>query len=183
MAFSMIEQAVIFATKAHEGQKRKTDDCPYIAHPVSVGYILLEVGCPITTVVAGILHDVVEDTNVTLEDIRTHFGEEVAFLVKGVTEPSKSLGWEERKRHTIEHVKEAVEGVRLIVLADKINNLSSILESKNKIGERVWTHFKGNKELQHWYYSSLLESVKMKGISDPYQSLLRRYEDLLELVF
>lgn len=84
-----VKKAVEFATKAHEGQFRKTGE-PYIIHPLAVKKILEEWGMDEDTIVAGILHDTVEDTEVALEDIRKEFGETVAFLVDGVTKVSKA---------------------------------------------------------------------------------------------
>ena len=84
------EQAAIdFATQAHEGQKRKSGE-PYIIHPLAVMNILREWGMDEDTVIAGVLHDTVEDTGVTLDEIKEKFGETVAFLVDGVTKLGKA---------------------------------------------------------------------------------------------
>ncbi|MBR5939338.1 HD domain-containing protein, partial [Candidatus Saccharibacteria bacterium] len=82
-----IASAVLLAKKAHEGQLRKTGE-PYIVHPLAVKKILEEWGMDEDTIIAGILHDTIEDTNLTLEEIKTEFGEAVAFLVDGVTKLS-----------------------------------------------------------------------------------------------
>ena len=84
-----IAKAVDFATKAHEGQKRKSGD-PYIVHPLAVMQILIDWGMDVDTIIAGVLHDTVEDTEVTLDDIKREFGESVAFLVDGVTKIGKA---------------------------------------------------------------------------------------------
>ena len=82
-----VQKAVEMAKKAHEGQLRKTGE-PYIVHPLAVKKILEEWGMDEDTVIAGILHDTVEDTSLTLEEIKQEFGEPVAFLVDGVTKLS-----------------------------------------------------------------------------------------------
>ena len=87
MLSARAKKALDFATKAHEGQKRRSGE-PYITHPKAVQKILEEWGMDEDTIVAGALHDVVEDTEFTLEDIRKNFGESVAFLVDGVTKLS-----------------------------------------------------------------------------------------------
>ena len=87
---SKIISAYEFAEKAHEGQKRTSGE-PYIVHPVSVAYILLELGMDTDTICAAMLHDVVEDTDATLEDIQKKFGQDVACLVDGVTSSQKLL--------------------------------------------------------------------------------------------
>lgn len=87
MESERIQKAIDFATKAHEGQFRKSGE-PFIIHPLAVQKILTEWGMDEDTIIAGILHDTVEDTPVTLEEIKTEFGESVAFLVDGVTKLS-----------------------------------------------------------------------------------------------
>lgn len=79
-----LEHAIDLASKAHAGQKRKSGE-PYIIHPLSVTSILVDWGMDIDTVIAGILHDTVEDTDTTLEQLESLFGKDVAFLVDGVT--------------------------------------------------------------------------------------------------
>ena len=83
-----LKVAYDFAEKAHEGQYRKSGE-PYIYHPVAVAEILLSLEMDVTTLVAALLHDVVEDTGVTLEEIKEKFGETVALLVDGVTKLKK----------------------------------------------------------------------------------------------
>ena len=98
----MIHEAIIFAALAHEGQKRKGTDVPYIVHPFEVAQILTKAGASESVICAGLLHDTVEDTEVTLEEIRQKFGGEVAGMVSVMTE-DKSLSWEERKQKAVEN--------------------------------------------------------------------------------
>ena len=97
----MIFKAIGFAVKAHSGQYRKGTKLPYIVHPLGVAKILIEYGCPEQLIVAGILHDAVEDTHVSLHEIKHLFGWDVADLVEAASEPDKSDTWENRKKHTI----------------------------------------------------------------------------------
>jgi (p)ppGpp synthase/HD superfamily hydrolase len=103
----MIFKAIEFSTKAHTGLYRKGTKIPYITHPLNVAQILIEYECPESVVTAGILHDTLEDTQATVDDIRDAFGYEVADLVNAVSEPNKSDTWENRKAHTIKHLKTA----------------------------------------------------------------------------
>ena len=119
-----IFDAIEFAARAHRGQCRKGTKIPYIVHPLAVAKILIDAGCPEDVVVAGILHDTVEDTPLSLDEIRHAFGTAVARIVEGASEPDKSKPWEERKAHTIESLKTASEAVLLVSCADKIENLA-----------------------------------------------------------
>ena len=154
-----IDLALEVAARAHRDQVRKGTDIPYIAHPCAVGFILARAGCAEDVVVAGILHDTVEDTDLTLDDIEKDFGSAVADIVKGCSEPDKSLPWEDRKRHTIEFLRHAALEVRLVTCADKLHNVRSILAERQVIGNKVWDRFKQGKELQEWYYRRLVESL------------------------
>lgn len=103
---SIKEKAKMFAIQAHKGQIRKSEpDKPMVIHPIGVGQLLESFGYDDNVVAAGYLHDVVEDTKYTIEDIEKEFGSDIASLVMGVSEPDKSLSWEERKKHTIEVIK------------------------------------------------------------------------------
>ncbi len=157
---SLVDRAIGFAARAHKGQKRKAGDVPYIAHPVAVAMILQEMGCDETIVAAGLLHDTVEDTKVKIEDIRLNFGDEVADIVAGCTEPpKKSANWETRKLHTIQILRDAPLEVKLVAAADKYHNLSHTLHNEAMIGRDVWGRFGRGKEQQAWFYQSVLKSL------------------------
>ena len=122
----MINLAIEVAVKAHQNQVRKGTDIPYITHPLAVGIILAKAGCSDEVIIAGILHDTVEDTSITLDDLRDTFGEKVSMIVKCASEPDKSLKWEERKSHTQDFLKGAPREVKFVALADKLNNIRAI---------------------------------------------------------
>ncbi|MEQ6378485.1 HD domain-containing protein [Bacillaceae bacterium S4-13-56] len=176
-----IRKAIDYATKKHQGQIRKTDQIPYISHPFAVGMLLLHEGYNEDTVVAGLLHDVVEDTDGTLKEIRDLFGPYVAELVEYASEPDKTLPWEERKQHTIETIKNAPLDAKLVVCADKIDNLSSAIEKEKLMGEEMWASFKRGKESQKWYYSqvyvSLLHGIEKEKIPNLFIKLGKLLND------
>ncbi|MGM0900760.1 HD domain-containing protein [Mesobacillus maritimus] len=155
----VIEKAVQVATLAHDGQYRKNSKIPYISHPVAVGMILMKAGYPDELVAAGILHDTVEDTTLTLIEIKQWFGGNIAGIVEGCSEPDKSLSWEERKEHSIQFLKNAPEDIRIVSCADKLHNIRSILDRFVLEGEEVWSIFKRGREKQEWYYRSILDSL------------------------
>lgn len=152
-----ITKAIIFATEAHHLQFRKGSDIPYIFHPISVGRILIENGCIETVVIAGILHDVLEDTKTEPIDIKSKFGEKVLKYVLSVTEPNKVDPWELRKQKYIEGTKTASLRILQIKCADKFDNLSQIKRDIKKYGEEVWERFNGSKDQINWYYKSLCD--------------------------
>ncbi len=99
-----IFDAIDFAVRAHNGQFRKGTNIPYIVHPIGVMQKLLQYTNNTDVVCAGILHDTLEDTQTTEQDIKNQFGNHILELVKAVSEPDKSLSWIERKKHTIEYL-------------------------------------------------------------------------------
>ncbi|MFA5162312.1 MAG: HD domain-containing protein [Elusimicrobiales bacterium] len=146
--------AFYYAMKAHESQFRKSTGRPYIEHPVRAAAILLEMGVSERLVAAGFLHDTLEDTRASLDEIQRFFGPAVAGYVKAVTE-DKSLDWETRKARTIKHLAKADRDVLLLSLADKLDNIRSIAQDHSHCGDEIWRRFVRPKEKQEWYYRSL----------------------------
>lgn len=173
-------QAITYATIKHDGQRRKVDRTPYISHPYRVAMTLKIAGYENEVVIAGLLHDVVEDTDGTLIEIKDLFGEQVKKLVAYATEPKKTIPWEERKRHTIDGIKHAPLSAKLVVCADKIDNLQSILESERLLGTVMWESFQRGKESQQWYYQTMYESL-IHGIDDKDRpELFEQFKRLLD---
>lgn len=155
----IVEQALIAASKSHRNQCRKNSDIPYITHPVTVGMMLIKAGYEDDIVAAGILHDTVEDTDLTMMDIQREFGPRIAKIVEGCSEPNKSLPWKERKEHTIEFLRTANEEIRVVACADKLHNIRSIVQDHEQIGDSVWDRFNAGKDQQAWYYTNIVESL------------------------
>lgn len=160
-----IEEALEVAAQAHNGQYRKGTQTPYISHPYAVGLILMNEGCSEEVVIAGILHDTVEDTDLTLECIKNRFGHSIAEIVDGCSE-DKSLRWRERKTERIEALKTASAEVCLVTCADKLHNLRTVISEFDTIGDVVWERFHGGIEAQAWYYRSVLDSLQTQMISN-----------------
>lgn len=155
----MLDLAIEVAAKAHSGQFRKGTTIPYISHPYAVGMMLARAGCAEEIIAAGILHDTVEDTNLTIRYIREMFGDRVATIVEGCSEPDRSASWEERKRHTLEYLQTAPWEVRVVACADKLHNLRTIAAEYENMGDAVWSRFKRGRIEQEWYYRGLVESL------------------------
>ena len=131
----VLASAIDYATEKHAGQKRKSGE-PYINHPLAVAEILIEWGMDIDTVVAGVLHDTVEDTDATLDELESLFGRDVAFLVDGVTKVSQARAGMRNLDSYLPHTKDNLtklmiavgEDVRVIIikLADRLHNMRTL---------------------------------------------------------
>lgn len=158
----LIEKAIIFAAKAHANQVRKGTDIPYITHPYAVGMLLQKAKCSEEVIAAGILHDTLEDTNTTYEDLVDTFGVRIANLVAAASENDKSLPWEARKQLTIEMLKNAsIEEIQVAV-ADKLHNLRAIRADYSLFGEKLWERFNRGKREQHWYYAGFVKALSAR---------------------
>lgn len=182
MTMDIKEKAKLFAIQAHKGQVRKSEsDKPMIIHPIGVGMLLEEYGYDDNVVAAGYLHDVVEDTKVIIEEIEKEFGNDVASLVMGASEPDKSLSWEVRKKHTVEETKRLPFRNKLVICADKVNNLEDLMLKFQKSGTRDFSAFKRGEKDQKWYYTSIYHSLIAN--EDFELPIFKRLKDVLDIVF
>jgi len=178
-----ITYAIEVASKAHHNQFRKGTEIPYIAHPFAVGMYLTKAKRPKEEIIAGILHDTIEDTYITYDFIVENFGETIADIVKGCSEPDKSLSWKHRKEHTIEYLKTASEHVLWVACADKLHNLRTIISEYEKFGNDIWIHFAKGFNEQKWYYESLLESMLSHFGKNDVPELFKEFAEEIENFF
>lgn len=174
----MIDKAMEFAAKAHEGQVRKGTKRPYIVHPVEVGDIVSTMTSDEEVIAAAILHDTIEDCpQVTEEVLRKEFGDRVTEFVMHESE-DKSKSWQERKGATIEYLKTAPTELKYIGLADKLSNMRDIDRDYAMIGEELWNRFRmKDKKMIGWYYIGIMGSLEsLKGIPayEEYCKLVRK---------
>src|SRR3989338_3691075 len=123
-----IKKAIQFAAKKHHGQfRRETEPLPYVTHLFSVALLVAEDGADDNVVTAALLHDTLEDTNTTREEIVNEFNERVATLVESVSEPKeiggRTLSWRENKEHYLAMLEKASDDAVLIATADKVDNI------------------------------------------------------------
>ncbi|WP_422123285.1 HD domain-containing protein [Planococcus sp. X10-3] len=170
----LIDNATRFAAVKHDGQYRKGTNIPYITHPLGVAMILLEEKQPQKVVVAALLHDTLEDTDATEEELFKNFGEDILMLVKSASEPDKSLSWELRKQRTIDVLPYHSTDELYLILADKLHNLRSIQADVQKQGESTWNRFNRGKRDQSWYYMGILNALKDRKREIP---LIRKLEE------
>ena len=169
-----IQKAIQFAIKTHEldqKQKRKGKDVPYVTHPLSVGLILANIGATEDVVVAGILHDTIEDSieenKVTKEIISDMFGQSVSDLVLSVTEQDKSLSWAERKAEALEHIKTFSHDSLLLKSADIIEYTREIIADYEIEGEKTFERFKAKKERMLKHYIDSIQAIIDKWSDNP----------------
>ena len=176
------EKAKSFAIAAHIGQIRKSDkEKPKIIHPINVANILQEYNFDDNVIAAGYLHDVIEDTNYTKEDLLKSFGEDVVSLVLGATEEDKSLSWEERKQETITKVKTLDLRHKAVVCADKISNLEDLRIIFEINEKKDFSAFKRGFDKQKWYYTRVYDSLIYN--EDEKNDMFVRLKLLIDYIF
>ncbi|MBQ9003598.1 MAG: HD domain-containing protein [Eggerthellaceae bacterium] len=163
----MLNDAVEFAARVHAGQLRKGSGMPYIIHPMEAAAICASFTDDIEVIAAAVLHDVVEDTDATMEDVLGLFGERVARLVAGESEDKRehlpaAETWKIRKEESIEHLRTAEDpGVRMVCLGDKLSNIRSIQRDFEQLGDGLWQRFNQKDPAEHaWYYRTIAEVLK-----------------------
>lgn len=165
-----INQALILAAKAHDGQTRKGTDIPYITHPVAVALLASEYTDDEDVIICALFHDVLEDVSPDIyseQQMRVDFGNRVANLVKAVSEDKRPNApekpWKERKVAYIEHLRQETDtGAIVISAADKTHNLLSIIRDYETYGDDLWSRFNAPKEEQLWYYQAVTGVVEEK---------------------
>ncbi len=170
------EKALRIAFRLHEGQRRKSDpDLPYTTHIVHVASLVSAHGFGEDAIVAALLHDAIEDTVYTTEELASDFGDVVCRIVMEVTE-NKGLRWEARKAGYIETIRHASPEGKAVCCADKIHNLSSILASEHKQGDALWLVFSRGKERTFQFYREILDAIA-EGWSHP---IIDVYREVVE---
>lgn len=188
----LTEKALRLAARAHEGQYRKgsSERVPYVQHVLAVAWILERGGFGSAVVTAGLLHDVVEDTETTIEELRRTFGPEVADLVDACSERKTDerggkRPWAVRKREALDRLAEAGVEARAVALADKLHNLRSI-EVDLARGDPIWDAFNAGREEVLGYYREAAErwgegDERLERLALACQETLERIEKLEDL--
>lgn len=173
------ERAIALALGAHGAQTRKGDHTtPYIVHPVTVALILSRYSDDEDTIIAGLLHDTLEDTDLTEEEIEREFGPKVLGMVKDVTEPRlPGLSWDTRKVRYLRHLGTAPHGSLLVASADKIANLISMVAAHAAHGDALWERFNAPPAEKLGFYRRVYEAVRAAWPTCP---MLREFRNRLE---
>ena len=182
----LVSRAIIFATKAHDQMRRKNSEVPYIIHPLEAAVIVSTMTSDQEVIAAAVLHDVVEDTGVTIEEVYEEFGEYVRFLVASETEnkredqPADST-WKIRKEESLEDLKKAKDvNILKVWLGDKLANIRSIYEEWKVNGDKMWVNFNQKDPKEHaWYYTTIAEYTSALKEYRAWQE----YNEIVKIVF
>lgn len=184
-----IRKAIKFAAKTHnqyQDQKRKGKPIPYITHPLTVGIILQLAKAKEDVVVAGILHDTIEDSvdekKVTPEMLEERFGKKVAEGVLSVTEIDGSLSWEERKKQALEHIRKFSHDSLLIKSADIVANVAELLDDYGRYKEEVFPRFNAPKEKILGHQLEVIDLILKKWTKNPLSKDLKFLKKEIEKI-
>ncbi len=172
-------EAIEFAAIAHDGAYRKGTRIPYITHVVEAGLIAMTMTQDDNTIIAAILHDIVEDTSYKLNDIQSLFGTEVADLVSYESEdkmkeiPAKE-SWKIRKEAFLKHLEDAPLEAKIVCLADKLSNMRMSVKTFAEKGDDMWLAFnQKDKKEQEWYYRSIYQKCTELEDTDAYKEYVQ----------
>ena len=158
------DQALTYASRLHRGQLRKGAEIPYVSHLLAVASLVLEHGGDEEEAIAALLHDAIEDIGGERlrQEIRERFGERVLGIVEGCTDSDTKPKppWKERKQAFLDRLLGAPASVRLVVAADKLHNVRSMLMDHKRLGGRLWQRFQGGREGTLWYYRAVTEALR-----------------------
>jgi (p)ppGpp synthase/HD superfamily hydrolase len=188
-----IVEAFLFSYNSHFDNHRKDSRVPYIVHPMDVASVLMKNNASEDVIIAGLLHDVVEDTEIELDELYEKFGEKIASLVDGISEPEKyrkiksrdkrKANWKERKIHTIDNIRTADYDLKLLTCADKLSNIRDMINDYNEIGDKLYYKLNSTKEDNKWYYKSMLRSFESQPNSLVGLPMFNQYKNSVECLF
>ena len=178
---TLFDKAVLFAVRAHAGTERRGKGFPYIIHPMEAAEIVATITPDPELLAAAILHDTVEDTSVTVEDIRREFGDRIASLVAAESDielagQSEEESWHARKQAAIDRLAAASHDAKIVAMGDKLSNMRAISRDYAVIGDKLWNIFHVKEKSEHaWHYRGLAASLS--ELSDTFA-----YQEFKELI-
>jgi (p)ppGpp synthase/HD superfamily hydrolase len=176
-------EALAFAERAHRSQTRKGTTIPYVAHLLAVAALVLEYGGDEDQAVAALLHDVVEDQggSAMAAEVRSRFDDRIADIVLacGDADAIPKPPWRERKQAYLASVPRKSPDAILVTMADKLHNVTTIIEDHREVGDAVWSRFTGGCDSTLWYYRSLADALAERQ-PGPLADRLRRTVAALE---
>ena len=181
----LLDRAIIFAVRAHAGTERRGKGFPYIVHPMEAVEIVATMTSDQELLAAAALHDTVEDTDVTVEQIREEFGDRIASLVAAESDTfeegvSEEDSWHARKQAAIDRLAKASHDAKIVALGDKLSNMRAIARDWAVQGDALWGIFHAKDPADHeWHYRGLAESLR--ELEDTFA--FKEFESLINKVF
>ncbi len=181
----LLDRAIVFAVRAHAGTERRGKGFPYIVHPLEAVEVVATMTPDQELLAAAALHDVVEDTDVTLEQIRDEFGDRIAALVTAETDEPHPEGhdvgnWRKRKQAAIDRLASAPLDAKMVALGDKLSNMRAIARDYAVQGDELWNRFRSKDRKDHeWHYRGLADSLRELHDTFAYKEFVQ----LIEQVF
>ena len=182
---TLLDRAIIFAVHAHAGTERRGKGFPYIVHPMEAVEIVSTITPDQELLAAAALHDVIEDTDITVGTLRAEFGDRVAALVAAESDVviegmSESESWHERKAFAISQLSRAPHDAKIVALGDKLSNMRAIARDYALRGDALWDLFHVKERSEHeWHYRGLADALRELSDSFAFQE----FERLINQVF
>ena len=182
---TLLDRAIMFAVKAHAGTERRGKGFPYIVHPMEAVEIVATITPDQELLAAAALHDTVEDTDVTIEQIRAEFGDRIASLVGAETDvvidgKSEQDSWHDRKRAAINRLSKASRDAKIVAMGDKLSNMRAIARDYAVQGDALWSLFHATDPKDHeWHYRGLADALR--ELKDTFA--FQEFESLINKVF
>ena len=182
---TLLDRAIVFAVRSHAGTERRGKGFPYIVHPMEAVEIVATMTRDQELLAAAVLHDTVEDTDTTVEQIRTEFGDRIASLVASESDTmpegmSEEDSWHARKQAAIDRLARASHDAKVVALGDKLSNMRAIARDYAQQGDALWNLFHAKDPKEHeWHYRGLAESLRELQETFAY----KEFEQLINQVF
>ena len=181
----LLDRAIVFAIRAHAGTERRGKGFPYIVHPLEAVEIVATMTADQELLAAAALHDTVEDTDVTVEQLRAEFGDRIAALVASESDivvegASEEQSWHARKQAAIDRLARASHDAKIVALGDKLSNMRAIARDYATQGDKLWNLFHAKDPKDHeWHYRGLADALR--ELKDTFA--FQEFEQLINQVF
>ena len=175
---SLLDKAIVFAARAHKDTERRGKGFPYIAHPLEAMAIVATITNDQELLAAACLHDVLEDTNVTYDELKNEFGKRVADLVQAESDAvfeneSAEESWVKRKQLAMDHLAHAPRDVQIVAMGDKLSNMRAMHHDYKDVGEDLWLRFHvTDPKLHEWHYRGLADALKNLEDTEAYKEFV-----------
>ena len=176
---TLLDRAIVFAVRAHAGTERRGKGFPYIVHPMEAVEIVATITKDQELLAAAVLHDTVEDTDTTVEQIREEFGDRIASLVASESDSmpegvSEEDSWHARKQAAIDRLARASHDAKIVALGDKLSNMRAIARDYAQQGDALWDRFHAKDPKDHeWHYRGLADALRELEKTFAYQEFVK----------